>query len=137
MRTPLIFGTVGDLDGTAAALELLNGYLLTDLTEAQELALATLNAGDPTEEELLAFAETLDWNGSRLFQAAKFGTEMQYQHLVFEEFARKVQPLVDIFASYETSIDASIVAEFAHTVYRFGHSMLTETVDLMDAKTAT
>src|SRR5215510_6875385 len=39
----------------------------------------------------------LDWNGERLFQAAKFGTEMQYQHLVFEEFARTVQPLVDPF----------------------------------------
>ena len=33
------------------------------------------------------------WDGERVFQAAKFGTEMQYQHLVFEEFARKVQPL--------------------------------------------
>jgi hypothetical protein len=37
------------------------------------------------------------WNGERLFQAARFGTEMQYQHLVFEEFARKVQPQVDVF----------------------------------------
>jgi hypothetical protein len=35
---------------------------------------------------------TLVWNGERLFRAARFGTEMQYQHLVFEEFARKVQP---------------------------------------------
>ena len=39
----------------------------------------------------------LDWNGERLFQAAKFGTEMQYQHLVFEEFARKIQPQIDMF----------------------------------------
>ena len=31
--------------------------------------------------------------GERLFQAARFVTEMQYQHLVFEEFARKVVPL--------------------------------------------
>ena len=31
------------------------------------------------------------WNyGERLFQAARFVTEMEYQHLVFEEFARKV-----------------------------------------------
>ncbi len=77
------------------------------------------------------------WNGERLFQAARFGTEMQYQHLVFEEFARKVQPQVDIFFAatqvYDTNIDPSIVAEFAHTVYRFGHSMLTETVDRFDA----
>jgi len=78
---------------------------------------------------------TLVWNGERLFQTAKFGTEMQYQHLVFEEFARTVQPLVDEFLAplgYDTTIDASIVAEFAHTVYRFGHSMLTETVDRFD-----
>ena len=78
------------------------------------------------------------WNGERLFQAARFGTEMQYQHLVFEEFARKVQPQVDIFFAatqvYDTEIDPSIVAEFAHTVYRFGHSMLTETVDRFDAE---
>src|SRR3712207_4676891 len=65
-------------------------------------------------------------------QAAGFVTEMEYQHLVFEEFARKVQPQVNVFAGYETDIDPSIVAEFAHTVYRFGHSMLTETVDRKD-----
>ena len=29
--------------------------------------------------------------GERLFQAARFVTEMEYQHLVFEEFARKMQ----------------------------------------------
>jgi Ca2+-binding RTX toxin-like protein len=79
---------------------------------------------------------TLDWNGERLFQAAKFGTEMQYQHLVFEEFARTLQPNVDLFIpnlqNYQTEIDPSIVAEFAHTVYRFGHSMLTETIDRLD-----
>ena len=74
----------------------------------------------------------LQWNGERLFQAAKFGTEMQYQHLVFEEFARTIQPNVDAFLDFNDTIDASIVAEFAHTVYRFGHSMLTETIDRMD-----
>ncbi|MDX6534494.1 MAG: hypothetical protein QOF68_2238 [Gaiellales bacterium] len=69
-----------------------------------------------------------EWNGERIFQAARFVTEMQYQHLVFEEFARKVQPQVNLFSGYHTEIDPAIVAEFAHTVYRFGHSMLTETV---------
>ncbi|MDH4655028.1 peroxidase family protein [Pseudomonas sp. BN606] len=82
-----------------------------------------------------ADTSTLNWNGERLFQAAKFGTEMQYQHLVFEEFARTIQPQVDGFlapSGYDTTIDPSIVAEFAHTVYRFGHSMLTETIDRFD-----
>ncbi|PXW85450.1 Ca2+-binding RTX toxin-like protein [Nitrosomonas sp. Nm84] len=73
------------------------------------------------------------WNGERLFQAARFATEMQYQHLVFEEFARKVQPNVDAFAGYNSTIDPAIMAEFAHVVYRFGHSMLTETVARTDA----
>jgi Ca2+-binding RTX toxin-like protein len=84
---------------------------------------------------LPADLSTLEWNGERLFQAAKFGTEMQYQHLVFEEFARKVQPAVDVFLApegFDATIDAAIVAEFAHAVYRFGHSMLTETVDRFD-----
>ncbi|MGO4670268.1 peroxidase family protein, partial [Bosea sp. 2RAB26] len=79
--------------------------------------------------------DALDWNGERLFQSAKFGTEMQYQHLVFEEFARTVQPQVDEFLApngYDTTINPAILAEFAHTVYRFGHSMLTETVDRFD-----
>ena len=69
------------------------------------------------------------------FQAARFGTEMQYQHLVFEEFARTIQPNIDEFLApfgYDTTINPAIVAEFAHTVYRFGHSMLTETVDRFD-----
>ena len=75
------------------------------------------------------------WDGERLFQAAKFGTEMQYQHLVFEEFARKIQPNINVFLvpdGFDVTIDPSIVAEFAHVVYRFGHSMLTETIDRFD-----
>ena len=77
----------------------------------------------------------MEWNGERLFQAAKFGTEMQYQHLVFEEFARKIQPQINPFVvpdGYDVTINPSIVAEFAHVVYRFGHSMLTETIDRFD-----
>ncbi|WP_442962693.1 peroxidase family protein [Pseudomonas sp. Leaf48] len=103
-------------------LAFLNEWLLTPVT-ALPTSQAEINA--------------LLWNGERLFQAAKFGTEMQYQHLVFEEFARTIQPNVDLFFAptqvYDVDLDPSIVAEFAHVVYRFGHSMLTETVDRFDA----
>jgi beta-lactam-binding protein with PASTA domain/Ca2+-binding RTX toxin-like protein len=71
--------------------------------------------------------------GERLFQAARFGTEMQYQHLVFEEFARTVQPLINPFLGGLTSINGAISAEFAHTVYRLGHSMLPEVVTRINA----
>jgi Ca2+-binding RTX toxin-like protein len=71
------------------------------------------------------------WNGERLFQAARFITEMEYQHLVFEEFARKIQPAINPFQPFaftQTELNPAIKAEFAHAVYRFGHSMLTETI---------
>ena len=68
------------------------------------------------------------WNGERLFQAARFVTEMEYQHLVFEEFARKVQPAVRPFHVYSPDINPAVEAEFAHAVYRFGHSMLDDDV---------
>jgi len=107
--------TATDLDGDVSFL---NEWLLVDVTEVP------------------ADLSTLVWDGQRVFQAARFGTEMQYQHLVFEEFARKIQPQIDIFLQegqgYDTTIDASIVAEFAHVVYRFGHSMLLDEVARLD-----
>jgi Ca2+-binding RTX toxin-like protein len=66
--------------------------------------------------------------GERLFQAARFVTEMEYQHLVFEEFARKVQPAIRPFHVYSPDVNPAIPAEFAHAVYRFGHSMLDDDV---------
>jgi Ca2+-binding RTX toxin-like protein len=70
------------------------------------------------------------WTGEDLFQAAKLVTEMEYQHLVFGEFTRKLSPNINVFAGYDITIDPAVSAEFAHAVYRFGHSMLTETVGL-------
>ena len=104
----------------AEAVAFLNEWLATDV--------ASVPVGQ-------AAIDALVWDGERLFQAAKFGTEMQYQHLVFEEFARKVQPTINTFLvpdGFDTTLDPSIVAEFAHVVYRFGHSMLTESIDQFD-----
>src|SRR5262249_30377885 len=106
-------------------LTFLNQWLLSPLDPATGFA-----ALDP------ANLTNRDWDGERLFQAARFGTEMQYQHLVFEEFARTLVPNVDEFLApngYDTTIDPSIFGEFAHAVFRLGHSMLTETVDRFDA----
>ena len=96
-------------------LAFLNQWLLVPVT-----AIPTTDAGK----------EALKWDGERLFQAARFTNEMEYQHLVFEEFARKMQPDVDAFV-FEPSVDINpaIFAEFAQAVYRFGHSMLNENID--------
>jgi Ca2+-binding RTX toxin-like protein len=126
---------VGHLQDVAAAsndASFLNNWLIDGITQA---ALDAINALAPAART--AAIEALNWNGERLFQAARFSTEMQYQHLVFEEFARKVQPQVDIFLmegqGYDSTINPAIVAEFAHVVYRFGHSLLPDTIDRLDA----
>jgi hypothetical protein len=66
--------------------------------------------------------------GDRLYQAARFVMEMEYQHMVYDEFARRISPSLPVFLGYNASINASITAEFASAVYRLGHSMLTETI---------
>ena len=107
-------------------LDFINEWLLTDLTQEQVDSIPTGGLA------LAEHAQTLNWDGERLFQTARFATEMQYQHLVFEEFGRKVQPMIDAFVfNTITDIDPAIFAEFAHVVYRFGHSMLTEEVKRM------
>ena len=102
-------------------LAFINEWLLVPIT-----SLAAID----TQAEI----DALVWNGERLFQTGRFTTEMQYQHLVFEEFARKMQPDIDAFLFEPTSdINPAIFAEFAHAVYRFGHSMLNEDIDRMVA----
>ncbi len=110
-------------------LEILSSGNMGFINEWLETDIGGLPAGFETMTALQqqAFAETLDWNGERLFQAARFATEMQYQHLVFEEFARKVHPNIEPFVfNAVTDINPAIFAEFANVVYRFGHSMLTD-----------
>src|SRR5690606_10650524 len=98
--------------GKAEDIAFLNEWLLTPVTAGFD-------------------ENALQWDGERLFQTARFATEMQYQHLVFEEFGRKVQPLIDLFVfNTITDVNPAIFAEFAHTVYRFGHSMLTDHLKL-------
>lgn len=83
--------------------------------------------------EQLPQPENDDWTyNQRLFQAAKLATEMQYQHLVFEEFGRTIAPTIDAVVfnenSYNAGVNPDVFAEFAHVVYRFGHSMMTEEI---------
>ena len=73
------------------------------------------------------------YNGEYLMQAAIFINQMEYQHLVFDEFARRMQPGIPAFGGYDYTTNSEITAEFAHAVYRFGHSQLNPTVDRIDS----
>jgi Ca2+-binding RTX toxin-like protein len=106
----------------------INEWLLVDLTDAQ---FQVVTGGNPLA--IAALSGDLFWDGERLFQAGRFTNEMEYQHLVFEEFGRMMQPDIDAFV-FEPSADInpSIAAEFAHVVYRFGHSMLRQDIAVIE-----
>lgn len=75
--------------------------------------------------------------GEELFQQAKLILEMHYQHLVFDQFVRKISPNIAAFAGVNPLVNASITSEFANAVYRFGHSMLPEAVGMRQYADAT
>ena len=54
---------------------------------------------------------------------------MIYQHLTFDQFIRKLSPNVGAFAP-DPAINSQIFAEFAHAIYRLGHSMLPDEIGL-------
>lgn len=66
--------------------------------------------------------------GERLYQAARFIMEMEYQHMAYDEFVRRIAPELPLFITYDASKNAAVTAEFASAVYRLGHSMLNETI---------
>ena len=68
------------------------------------------------------------WNGSRIFAVARYVIETEYQHMAFDEFARRMSPSLAGFVGYNAALDPSITAEFGSSVYRLGHSMLNETI---------
>jgi Ca2+-binding RTX toxin-like protein len=138
-------GRINENLGLTAVHEIFHSEHDRLVEQTKDLVRAELANGDTSFalEWVLPGADLSDgiqdneWNGERLFQAAKFGTETQYQHLVFEEFARKVAPNVHVFGNVDINLDPAITAEFANVVYRFGHSMLTETLNIdADADTA-
>ncbi|MFN9570280.1 MAG: peroxidase family protein, partial [Cyanobacteriota bacterium] len=75
-------------------------------------------------------------SGEELFQLAKLANENFYQHHVLQEYARRITPNLGAFAgpaaanNNHAGFNASILAEFAHSAFRFGHSQLTESVAL-------
>jgi Ca2+-binding RTX toxin-like protein len=85
------------------------------------------------QRDLIQPGFAAQWNGEMLFEAAKLANEMQYQHIVFEFFARRMSPNIEAFAEYQVEINPNITMEFSQAVFRLGHSMLTETVDGVDA----
>ena len=72
------------------------------------------------------------WDDDKIFNAAKMTVEMEYQHTAVDQFARTITPNLHEFVGYNSGENATISLDFAQVAYRFGHSTLRESIDLMD-----
>ena len=138
----------GDLLDPLLAQELSGYYVSGDSRTNENIGLTAVHDVFHSEHDLVlqqiqalvqsrGAAYASQWTGEDYFQATKVVMEMEYQHLVFAEYARKLTPHIPLFLGYDPTVNAGITSEFANAVYRLGHSMLTETIDLgtFDSKT--
>ncbi|WP_102225923.1 peroxidase family protein [Acidimangrovimonas sediminis] len=112
-------GTINDFSGTGY------GWLNTAITLAALDGLDTM-----ADDEVLALAQTFDWDGEKVYQAARVVVESEYNHIAIDQYMGTLYPALPEFVSYSTDIDLSISLEFAQAVFRLGHSQLRETVQI-------
>jgi Ca2+-binding RTX toxin-like protein len=81
------------------------------------------------------------FNGTaeELFQAAKIINEAEYQRVIYTDFADKLLGGMrgegdHGFAEYNPEVDARVSHEFAVAAYRFGHSLIGQTLTVLDAE---
>jgi Ca2+-binding RTX toxin-like protein len=72
------------------------------------------------------------WNEEKMFTAAKLVVEMEYQHTAVDQYARSITPDLPEFVGYNSGENATVSLEYAQAAFRFGHSTMRETIDIMD-----
>jgi Ca2+-binding RTX toxin-like protein len=72
------------------------------------------------------------WDDAKIFDAAKLTVEMEYQHTAVDQYARTITPDLPEFVGYNSGENATVSLEYAQAAFRFGHSTMRETIDIMD-----
>ena len=67
-----------------------------------------------------------------MFQSAVLISQTEYQHIAISEYARSMSPNIPAFMVYNPTVNADTSLEYSQAAYRFGHSQLRETIDILD-----
>ncbi len=76
---------------------------------------------------------TLQWDGEKLFQAARLITESEYNHIAIDQFVGALYGALPEFVSYSSDINLGVSLEFSQAVFRLGHSMLNNQLSILDS----
>ena len=113
------------------------GFMTGDIRAAENVALSSLHTLFTREhnsqvDRLLAEDPTL--NDDELFLLGRVHVEAIMQAVTFNEFLPKLlgDDAIGAYAGYDASVDPGISVEFSTAVYRFGHSLLSGTVQRLN-----
>ncbi|MGB8249833.1 MAG: peroxidase family protein, partial [Azonexus sp.] len=81
---------------------------------------------------LLSAGGAIAWDEGKLFDAAKLTVEMEYQHAAVDQYARTITPDIAEFVGYNSGENSTISLEYSQAAFRFGHSTMRETIDMLD-----
>ncbi|MGE0053552.1 MAG: peroxidase family protein [Hyphomicrobium sp.] len=84
-------------------------------------------AGIQAEADYLANWQTSPgvWDAEKVYQAARIITESEYNHIAIDQYVGGLVVLPE-FVSYSSDVNMSVTLEFSQAVFRLGHSMLNE-----------
>ena len=75
---------------------------------------------------------SIAWDQDKMFNAAKLIVEMEYQHAAVDQYARTITPHIQEFVGYSSGVNPTVSLEFSQSAFRFGHSTIRETIDVID-----
>ena len=113
-------------------------FLAGDIRANENVALTSIHTMWVREHNLIAGQVALDnadWNDEQVFQYARAIVTAEIQAITFNEFLPSLlgPDAISSYDGYDATADPTITTLFAGATYRFGHSMLSEDLMLMDS----